>query len=335
MTRRFAYLILLSSALHFTPVHASAPLPALKAAPGAVSVSGLSSGAFMAEQYQVAYSASVIGAGIVAGGPYYCAMGNVLNAAICMGQYAFLTPNSNLFWMLTQQFAAEKAIDPVANLAKRRIYIFSGTNDTVVAQVAVNTTATFFQAAGVPPQNLAYLNSLPSGHALITPNVGNDCSTNATPYVSHFTTAAGDYDQPGAILQHIYGTLQTPATPVAASLLTFDQGEFAAPSTSMAADAYAYVPASCQGGGCRLHVAFHGCKQSPQDIGDDFYWKSSYNSWAEANRIIILYPQVIASQPLNPDGCWDWYGYSGYNYAYKNGPQMLAVRKMITRLTAQ
>lgn len=335
MARHFAYSLLLGIALHYTPARASAPLPALQAAPGAVSVSGLSSGAFMAEQYQVAYSASVMGAGIVAGGPYYCAMGNVLNTEICMGQYPLLPPNANLFWMLAGQFADDNLIDPVSNLANRRIYVFSGTNDTVVAQVAVNATTTFFQLAGVPAQNLVYVNTIPSGHALITPNVGNDCPTNATPYVSHCTTASGAYDQPGAILQHIYGSLQAPATPVASSLLTFNQGEFAAPSTSMAADAFVYVPASCQGGGCRLHVAFHGCKQSPQDVGNDFYWKSSYNSWAEANNIIILYPQVIASAPLNMDGCWDWYGYSGYHYADRSGPQMLAVRQMITRLTAQ
>jgi hypothetical protein len=335
MTRYLARLVLLCLVLHLGPVHASAPLPALKAAPGAVSVSGLSSGAFMAGQYQVAYSASVIGAGIVAGGPYYCAMGNVLNTEICMGQYPLLPPNANLFWMLTEGFAADRAIDPVSNLAGRRIYIFSGTNDTVVAQLAVNATATFFQAAGVPAQNLAYVNRMPAGHALITPRTGNDCPANATPYVSHCAAAGGDYDQPGAILQHIYGSLQAPAAPVPASLLTFDQAEFAAASTSMAADAFVYVPASCQGGGCRLHVAFHGCKQSPQDIGDAFYWKSSYNAWAEANNIIVLYPQVIASAPLNMDGCWDWYGYSGYNYAVKSGPQMLAVRQMIVRLTAQ
>jgi hypothetical protein len=37
------------------------------------SVSGLSAGAYMAGQLQVAHSNSIIGAGIVAGGPYACA----------------------------------------------------------------------------------------------------------------------------------------------------------------------------------------------------------------------------------------------------------------------
>jgi len=49
------------------------PLPALGADVAQITVSGLSSGAFMATQFSVAYSASIAGAGIVAGGPYYCA----------------------------------------------------------------------------------------------------------------------------------------------------------------------------------------------------------------------------------------------------------------------
>ena len=40
------------------------------------SVSGLSFGAFMAVQLQVDYSDSIIGAGVVAGGPYYCVANN-------------------------------------------------------------------------------------------------------------------------------------------------------------------------------------------------------------------------------------------------------------------
>ena len=39
------------------------------------SVSGLSSGGFMAVQFQIAFSSTVKGAGIVAGGPYFCARG--------------------------------------------------------------------------------------------------------------------------------------------------------------------------------------------------------------------------------------------------------------------
>ncbi|MEI8634171.1 hypothetical protein P4S72_23275 [Vibrio sp. PP-XX7] len=53
-------------------------LPALNALPNASSISGLSSGAFMAAQFHVAYSKDMMGAGIVAGGPWNCAGTNHL-----------------------------------------------------------------------------------------------------------------------------------------------------------------------------------------------------------------------------------------------------------------
>jgi poly(3-hydroxybutyrate) depolymerase len=49
-------------------------LPALQADARRTTVSGLSSGGFMAVRYAVAFSASVQGVGVVAGGPYRCAV---------------------------------------------------------------------------------------------------------------------------------------------------------------------------------------------------------------------------------------------------------------------
>jgi poly(3-hydroxybutyrate) depolymerase len=45
-----------------------------------ITVSGLSSGAFMAVQMHVANSATIRGAGVFAGGPYYCAKGSMMTA---------------------------------------------------------------------------------------------------------------------------------------------------------------------------------------------------------------------------------------------------------------
>ncbi len=55
-------------------------LPAFNADIKETSVSGLSSGGFMAVQFDVAYSSIIKGAGVIAGGPYFCARGN-LNTA--------------------------------------------------------------------------------------------------------------------------------------------------------------------------------------------------------------------------------------------------------------
>jgi poly(3-hydroxybutyrate) depolymerase len=318
----------------FQFAQASNPLPAMGASSDGTSVSGLSSGAFMAVQYQVAYSASVTGAGVVAGGPYYCAAGLLLTySGICMGM---LSPPDPYYMVRAAKFFASNGyIDPLSNLQKDRVYVFSGTKDTVVRQSAVNATVAFFKGAGVPNANLVYIKTVPSGHALLTPAFGNSCGANEKPFISHCTVGKKAYDQPGAMFAHIYGTLNPRAKARTGQLLTFNQREFADEATSMAEDAYAYVPASCtKGASCKVHVAFHGCLQSADVVGDDFYGKSSYNDWADSNNIIMLYPQVIASMPFNQQGCWDWIGYTGPNYAYKTGPQMKAIRAMIERLTS-
>jgi poly(3-hydroxybutyrate) depolymerase len=83
-------------------------------------------------------------------------------------------------------------------------------------------------------------------------------------------------------------------------------------------------------------VAFHGCKQSAAVVGNDFYSNTGYNYWADSNNIIVLYPQVNASTvPFNPDGCWDWFGYTGQDYALKSGSQLTAIHAMVGRLTTK
>ena len=59
----------------------AAPLPQLVIDPAETTVSGLSSGGYMAVQMHVAFSATFRkGAGVVAGGPFYCAEGSIVHA---------------------------------------------------------------------------------------------------------------------------------------------------------------------------------------------------------------------------------------------------------------
>ena len=62
-----------------------------------------------------------------------------------------------------------------------------------------------------------------------------------------------------------------------------------------------------------------------------FHRDAGYNRWAEANQMLVLYPQVNKSA-ANPYGCWDWWGYSGSHYADKSAPQMKAIMRMTQRL---
>jgi poly(3-hydroxybutyrate) depolymerase len=317
-------------------VAASPALPAYGADSHHTSVSGLSSGAFMAAQLQVAYSRSIVGAGIVAGGPYYCAAGSLLNAEICMGQVPLLPPNPFLMAEAARRFARAHQVDALSNLARRHIYLFSGTDDSIVRQPAVDAAASFFRQAGVKEGNIKYVNDVPAGHAIITPAYGNACSANAAPYLSHCLVGGENYDQAGAILQHIHGVLNARVDVPAGQIVTFDQRTYAAASTGMADSGYLYVPQICTTAGarCKVHVALHGCMQSAESVGNQFYVDAGYNNWADSNRILVLYPQVNKSdEPYNPQGCWDWWGYTGDNYAYRSSRQMKAIMAMVKRLT--
>jgi poly(3-hydroxybutyrate) depolymerase len=61
------------AALVAGPVWAEEKLAGFNADIGESSISGISSGAFMAVQFATAWSSLIKGVGVVAGGPYWCA----------------------------------------------------------------------------------------------------------------------------------------------------------------------------------------------------------------------------------------------------------------------
>merc|ERR1711871_1095778 len=82
---------------------------------------------------------------------------------------------------------------------------------------------------------------------------------------------------------------------------------------------------------CKLVVALHGCKQYQRNIRLQFVNGTGLNQWADANGIIILYPQTKPNL-LNPKGCWDWWGYTGTGYASKLAPQMRSIMRMVNHI---
>jgi hypothetical protein len=68
--------------------------------------------------------------------------------------------------------------------------------------------------------------------------------------------------------------------------------------------------------------------------------ESGYNEWAGRHAMVVLYPQVEPTAapwyapwaPVNSEGCWDWWGYSGADYAVRSGVQIDAVFRMVRRL---
>ena len=309
---------------------AAEPLRPYNADPASVSVSGISSGGYMTVQFHLAFSASIAGAGIVAGGTYYCAEGSMLKAkSSCMATLAG-EPDPEQLVGVARAAAAAGTIDPLDKLARARVYIAGGSRDPVVTPPVVEALRRFYLLAGMRPENLKVETKIAAGHAFLTTDFGLACGETGSPFISDC-----DYDQAGAILNHIYGGLAAPVEP-RSGLVEFDQGEFLPDPGEHGLDArgFLYVPSSCASGArCRLHVALHGCLQGHESEGDVFATRAGYNRWAESNGILVLYPQAVATL-TNPTGCWDWYGYDDDNYHLKSGRQMAALKGMVDRLAS-
>ena len=305
------------------------PLPAMRLDPAGTTVSGLSSGAYMAGQLHVANSGSIIGAGLVAGGPYFCAEGQLLAALNRCTQTLFGSPDGAALLARARTLAEAGRIDPLAGLADDRVYLFSGGADDTVTRPVMDAARDFYRQAGVAAAGIRYVTDIPAGHGFIVEAADNACGLSESPFINDC-----DYDQAGDILEHLYGTLSAPAPMDPGRLLTFDQAAFLADPEShgMASAGFVYIPAACAGGAaCRLHIALAGCRQTPDHIGDLYARTTGYNRWAESNRLVILYPQSSES-PDNPKGCWDWWGYDDSAYHTKRGRQMAAIARMAARL---
>lgn len=321
-------------------------LPALKANLSQTSVSGLSSGAFMTSQFYIANSEIMVGAGIVAGGPYLCShswagnsmMINAMNA--CMNPLtAAVGPNLPVLLEESKQYDEAGVIDHLSNLSDDHVYIFSGQSDETVTTVVVDKTEAYYEAVGVKKENIKYNKSVDAGHAMITDNNSDTkCDLTESPYINDC-----DFEQSHRILNHIYPDLKpaiTDSSKLSGEIIAFNQQAFIeSPNTSMSNTGYLYVPKACESESCRVHVVFHGCKQGAEVIGDKYYAQTGYNEIADANNFIVLYPQVTPSStaPLNPEGCWDFWGYSSPkdpapDFYSKNAPQISAVRRMVDQL---
>jgi poly(3-hydroxybutyrate) depolymerase len=348
----------------------AAPLPALGADLSQCSVSGLSSGAFMTVQLQLAHSSMFVGAGVIAGGPCRCVESFpgaaplaedafVQNALfICMNPLTpQVGPQPEHLARLARQMAGDGLIDPLHHLAGQRLYIFTGSEDKVVDPSVVRATRRYYELLGVKPADLKFVDTVPAGHAILTTRLeDNPLATNAPPYINR---QPGDRMQSWDILDHIYRDLLPAVEQPRGRLLRFDQREFFSPDarSSLSAYGYLYVPHAVLGGApCRrVHVALHGCKQGANHVnvtngrrdsaneppyGDRYITTTGYNEKADPNDIVVLYPQVEGVDDgltQNPEGCWDWWGYSSPSatqpdYYSKNAVQIRALHAMLRRL---
>ncbi|WP_239088233.1 extracellular catalytic domain type 2 short-chain-length polyhydroxyalkanoate depolymerase [Planosporangium mesophilum] len=294
-----------------------------------VYVSGVSSGGYMATQLQVAYSSRIKGAGIFSAGPYYCAQNNAAQAVNgCMDNV--YSTNLGTLEYDTSLWAGYGWIDPTGNLSGQPVYVFHGGSDSSIKKSVTDDLVRYYQYFGASVQ---YDSGSAAGHAWVTPYGPNSCTVTASPYLNNCGT-----DPQNALLRKLFGSVNARNTgSLTGTLIRFDQNAHAvngyAPGLSMDNSGFAYVPSSCaSGASCRLMVALHGCGQGYSAVGTAFVDKANLNQYADTNNMIVLYPQATASG-VNPNGCWDWWGYLGYsNYPIHGGLQLETIMNMVKAL---
>ncbi len=334
------------------------PLPALNVDIGETSISGISSGAFMAVQFGVAHSSIVKGAGVIAGGPYYCGQDSAVAATTrcsCTLDPAHkvcdVSPASADVTTLvskTRHFARQGAIDDPQNLSAHRVLIFTGGKDPIVPPVIAPQIIDYYRAFSVPAANISLVSRADAGHTMPTKAYGNRCAVTDSPYIGRCR-----YDGARAVLSWIYGPLKPVRKgKLSGRLVKFDQSSYVQQGSflwdsGMDATGWIYIPATCAAGArCRLHVALHGCQQGQSYLplktppggglyyGTTFVRHAGYLATADSNDIVVLFPQAVSIPGLNPFGCWDWWGYTGSDYATQRGVQIAAIRAMVDQIAA-
>ncbi|HEX5496590.1 MAG TPA: PHB depolymerase family esterase [Mycobacteriales bacterium] len=183
--------------------------------------------------------------------------------------------------------------------------------------------------------NVRYDSGSAAGHAWVTPLGSSPCPVTASPFLNDCGT-----DPQRDLLATLFGSVNPPNTgPLTGTLIRFDQDRQAvtgsAAALSLGRDGFAYVPASCAAGRpCRLVVALHGCLQGFDAIGTTFVDEANLDPYADTNDTIVLYPQATAT-PVNPQGCFDWWGYLGAfdaDYPIHGGAQLESIMNMIRAL---
>lgn len=296
-----------------------------------ITLSGLSSGGFMANQFHVAHSSWVSGVGIIAAGPYYCAQNNLLTAlGSCVNKID--TPiDFEKIEKLTKQWADEGKIDSIQHIANDKVWLLSGTKDTRVIQPVVDGLAKQYKNWQA---STTYINDKPFAHLFPTDNTGSDCEESVSPFIGNC-----QFDAAGELLTTISGQLNHKGQAKPENVFSFNQQDLGKEqATGLGETGYVYIPTDCQNGEqCQVHVSFHGCNQYAGVVGDAYSTQTGLNDWAESNHLVVLYPQTTASSvaPLNPQGCWDWWGYTDENYATQQGTQIQAVTNMVKHLAGE
>ena len=206
----FAYLALASAS---QPLSAADELPKLNLQQN-ITLSGLSSGAYMAGQYHLAFAEQVDGVAMLAAGPVYCAQ-NSLGLALehCFNK-ATSSPDMTSINAYIKQQQANGKLAAVSALANDKVWIFHGTRDATVYPALATKLAEQYQQ-WLQPESISLVTDKAFGHTFPTDRTDlGACDVSEPPFL-----ASCNYDAAGALLQHLLGNVHAKANNASGKLL--------------------------------------------------------------------------------------------------------------------
>ncbi|WP_231896485.1 MULTISPECIES: alpha/beta fold hydrolase [unclassified Halomonas] len=308
-------------------------LAALGAGKDAVSVVGVSSGGYMATQLAVAFPERFSAVGVLAAGPWGCAEGSLSRALNTCMSTASGVPSLDRLENRRRRYESAQQVGPRETLSQLRVFLWHGEDDDVVEPEVGDLLAAQWERWLATSEQLRVVRRDDTGHGwpvrlraeMPSPQSLGDCQQGGGSYL-----LACDDDVAGEMLSFLHPDRDADREGQG-ELRAFDQSEFAV--SGMADSGFVYTPEGCEQGGCDVTLALHGCQMND----DAFVRHSGLNDWAATHQQIVLYPQAKSSM-MNPQGCWDWWGYAeGASqltplHDTREGAQVQALMAMLGRL---
>ena len=308
-----------STSAPLTPPVQNLQLPRLNG--NSPTTSGYSSGCYSSTLIMAIYSKTIKGIGCTGGGPGV--------------QDDWALP------MLHQE-AAQGKIDHPDNMKDARVMIHHGSADQIVNIEQGYKMYAFYQSIMNDESQIK----------AVFDDVGHDYHSDK---YSGWGVINQGYDFSKDLITHIYPDLDKNLQTAGASpninegkLKEFSQEEFcqevadSCKDIHMASIGYYYAPEQCLGGGCKIHIAIHGCTLTHENpvIGTNYMRRIGMIEVADLYGIVVLFPHTKWERPVdNPywgdglQGCWNTFGYlNKYYYRSYENPQYKVFMKMIERL---
>ena len=287
-------------------------------------------------QHLVAYSSLVDGAAIAAGSPYGCGSLQFSNYD-CLHGLEDGEVNQTIAYLWKRVQRGE--IDDPEHLKRTPVTLFVGKGDeNVYRKVMVQTRQQLLSF--VDSSNLHSNFHTDAAHVWSVDH--GRCRCGVCPYGSYARITCCSinncaFDLSGAFLRATYGAIQ-PRVPDNRRLHWINQTVYWPASRALRDTvmqwAIAYVPEACEArpSRCKLHVNYHGC--IPPEWRGRLQWVRhlDLNEYAEANAIVVLYPQAQGS-PQSGVGCWNWESYKDDpDFDTRRGCQLSMVMAMAADL---